>query len=73
MPSYESSRPNGTFDSYLLLEDGSVFLGKHFGADISVDGEVGKLLSKPNTWFSDAGGSQDGHVDNVFGDFPVPV
>jgi hypothetical protein len=52
MSSYEFSGPNGTFDSYLLLEDGSIFLGKHFGADISVDGEVGKLLNKPDTWFS---------------------
>lgn len=33
---------DGAIDSYLLLEDGSVFSGKRFGADISVDGEIGK-------------------------------
>jgi len=52
MPGYKFSGPNGTFDSYLLLEDGSIFLGKHFGADICIDGEVGKLSNKPDTWFS---------------------
>ncbi|XP_029675427.1 CAD protein isoform X1 [Formica exsecta] len=40
MPSYASIEPNGSSDSYLLLEDGSTFLGKHFGADVSVDGEL---------------------------------
>lgn len=27
---------------YLLLEDGSVFAGRHFGAEKPVDGEVGE-------------------------------
>ncbi|XP_011866080.1 PREDICTED: CAD protein [Vollenhovia emeryi] len=31
---------NNAIDSYLLLEDGSVFSGKRFGADVSVDGEI---------------------------------
>jgi len=37
---------NGATDSYLLLEDGSVFLGKRFGADVSVDGEIGEFMHK---------------------------
>ncbi|XP_070163752.1 multifunctional protein r isoform X2 [Polyergus mexicanus] len=40
MPSYASIGPNGSSDSYLLLEDGNIFLGKYFGADVSVDGEI---------------------------------
>lgn len=28
--------------AYLLLEDGSVFTGKHFGAEKPIDGEVGE-------------------------------
>ncbi|KYQ55118.1 CAD protein [Trachymyrmex zeteki] len=35
-----STELNDVTDSYLLLEDGSVFLGKRFGADVSVDGEI---------------------------------
>lgn len=31
-------------DAYLLLENGRVFPGKKFGADVSVDGEVGGFL-----------------------------
>ncbi|XP_012543292.1 CAD protein [Monomorium pharaonis] len=31
---------NGATNSYLLLEDGSIFMGKHFGADVPVDGEI---------------------------------
>ncbi len=30
----------------LYLEDGSSFRGKHFGAKVSVPGEVGKLTPK---------------------------
>lgn len=37
---------NGAIDSYLLLEDGSVFPGKRFGADVSVDGEIGESMRK---------------------------
>ncbi|XP_050452238.1 CAD protein [Cataglyphis hispanica] len=40
MPSYASIGPNGASDCYLLLEDGNIFLGKQFGADVSVDGEI---------------------------------
>lgn len=47
MYSYESTGPNDAIDSYLLLEDGSTFEGKHFGADVSVDGEIGKSFDKP--------------------------
>lgn len=47
MPGYSSIGLNGASDSYLLLEDGSIFLGKHFGANVSVDGEIGKFI--PNT------------------------
>ncbi|XP_011153146.1 CAD protein [Harpegnathos saltator] len=35
-----SSGLNGKTDCYLLLQDGSVYPGKHFGAKVSVDGEV---------------------------------
>lgn len=44
-----STELNGTTDSYLLLEDGSVFLGKRFGADVSVDGEIGKSIGVSRT------------------------
>lgn len=40
MSSDLSTGLNDAPDSYLLLEDGSVFSGKHFGADVSVDGEI---------------------------------
>lgn len=43
MPSYASIGPNGASDCYLLLEDGSIFLGKQFGAHVSVDGEIGEF------------------------------
>ena len=46
MSSNASIGSNNANDSYLLLEDGSIFLGKHFGADISVDGEIGKSMHK---------------------------
>lgn len=42
MPDCESAVSNSAVSSYLLLEDGSVFSGQHFGAEISADGEVGK-------------------------------
>lgn len=32
-------------NAYLLLEDGSVFPGRHFGAEKPVDGEIGKCTS----------------------------
>lgn len=32
--------------SHLILENGSIFLGKHFGADVSVDGEIGEFMSE---------------------------
>jgi len=73
MPGYKFSGPNGTFDSYLLLEDGSVFLGKHFGADTSIDGEVGKLLNKPDTWFSIRQETETGTWMTVFRAFGVKV
>lgn len=41
-----STELNDVTDSYLLLEDGSVFLGKRFGADVSVDGEIGESMRK---------------------------
>ncbi|XP_018404627.1 PREDICTED: CAD protein [Cyphomyrmex costatus] len=40
MSSNVSTWSNDVTDSYLLLEDGSVFLGKRFGADASIDGEI---------------------------------
>lgn len=49
MPSRASTGPNGATDSYLLLEDGSIFLGKSFGADACADGEVGKFVRSSNT------------------------
>lgn len=32
--------------SHLILENGSIFRGKHFGADVSVDGEIGEFTSE---------------------------
>lgn len=32
--------------SHLILENGSIFLGKPFGADVSVDGEIGEFMSE---------------------------
>jgi len=49
MSSNASSGPNDANDSYLLLEDGSVFLGKRFGADVSIDGEIGESIYKCET------------------------
>jgi len=46
MSSNASTGSNDTNDSYLLLEDGSIFLGKRFGADVSIDGEIGKSMYK---------------------------
>ncbi|XP_024870191.1 CAD protein [Temnothorax curvispinosus] len=40
MSSVASTGLNGAINSYLLLEDGSVFPGRRFGADVSVDGEI---------------------------------
>ncbi|XP_025986540.1 CAD protein isoform X2 [Solenopsis invicta] len=40
MSSDASAGFNGATDSYLLLEDGSVFVGKRFGAEVPVDGEI---------------------------------
>lgn len=37
---------HGAADCYLLLEDNSVFTGKRFGANISVDGEIGEFMRK---------------------------
>ena len=31
-------------DSYLLLEDGTLFKGYSFGANLDTDGEIGELL-----------------------------
>lgn len=46
MSSDASTELDGATDSYLLLEDGSVFTGKRFGADVSVDGEIGEFMRK---------------------------
>lgn len=48
MTSDASAGLNGATDSYLLLEDGSVFMGKRFGADMPVDGEIGKFTCERN-------------------------
>lgn len=49
MPGTLSTEIDSKFDSYLLLEDGSIFPGKRFGANVSVDGEIGKLHI-PKRW-----------------------
>ncbi|KAI4481323.1 hypothetical protein M0804_009443 [Polistes exclamans] len=38
--SNEASKMINNFNAYILLEDGSIFPGKRFGAEISVDGEI---------------------------------
>lgn len=51
--------------AYLLLEDGSVFPGRHFGAERPVDGEIGECTS--NTCSSIA----STHVHGCFHDIAL--
>lgn len=53
--------------AYLLLEDGSVFPGRHFGAERPVDGEIGECTS--NTCSSIA----STHVHGCFHDIVLSV
>lgn len=43
MPFYASTGLNGKTDCYLLLDDGSVYPGKRFGANVPVEGEIGEF------------------------------
>lgn len=46
MSSCTASEFNQATNTYLVLEDGSVFFGKSFGADVSIDGEIGEFVNR---------------------------
>ena len=37
--------------AYLVLEDGNVFKGYSFGAEVNTSGEIGKIATIPLPWY----------------------